>query len=382
MKSIKGAALVTAGFLAMLYCHIVFFTVLHSQFPPACDTRSLGSMATIGLVSEDNDSAYSSALSTLRCLATPNCFPSSKCRSGVPQKIQRAKKWEEHALCTDDVLKQKDCLVYSFGIHTSWEWEEKMAHLLHCEVHAFDPTMNHPTNLAPGVTFHKLGLQADGTDLSKTHAFEYDAIDPKLLLTLGQIMARLGHVGRKLDVLALDCEGCEWGALNQLACSGESALVDQLFLELHFQKDLGLSNQVDVMKAAQGIDCLWKHRWHVVSIESSGASTENWDYAEGVTQVIYDGGFLLYLSLQRIPEHLPRPTDHLEQAIHAVRKRARAKELYSKQFATENVTQWPEEARQAWSKYVEADERASALMYKTSRRSNVQFDDHDRLKEA
>jgi hypothetical protein len=42
------------------------------------------------------------------------------------------------------------CLVYSFGIHESYEWEEKVAKVFGCDVHAFDPTMNHKTDLAPG----------------------------------------------------------------------------------------------------------------------------------------------------------------------------------------------------------------------------------------
>eukprot|EP00956_Cyclotella_meneghiniana_P038916 scaffold162174_cov23-Cyclotella_meneghiniana.AAC.1 len=66
----------------------------------------------------------------------------------------------------------------------------------------------------------------------------------------------MGHEGRKLDILRLDCEGCEWGVLKQLACSGESQLVKQLMVEMHFQSNLGLSSEDDVLVAADAITCL------------------------------------------------------------------------------------------------------------------------------
>jgi Methyltransferase domain len=376
MKLVKRGSLRVVLGLAVLYVHIVFLTVVHLDGIPSTTTavNIMKDVATSG------DATYASALSTLRCLAAPNCFPSSKCRSGVPKKIKRAKKWEEHSLCVEDV-QQKNCLVYSFGIHESWEWEEKMARLLHCEVHAFDPTMNHPTNLAPNVTFHKLGLQAEGTDMSATHAAQYDAIDPKLLLTLGQIMTQLGHVGRKLDVLALDCEGCEWGALRQLACSGESSLVDQLFVEFHFQKNLGLATSADVVQAAQGIDCLWQHRWHVVAMEASGSSHEEWKYAKDVTQIIRSVGFLLYLSLQRIPDNQPRPSDFLEQAARLSSKVLVAEEDFRVKYKTEDNNKWPKEAKEIMTKLRHEENEVYTLKDRISPESHEQFEEYNRLAE-
>ena len=202
-------------------------------------------------LSTNNDQyrSYASAIFILKCLTTPGCFPSLNCKSGVPQRIQRRKHWEEQAFCVEDV-RRNDCLVYSFGIHTSWEWEAKMAKLFGCQVYAFDPTMNHPKQLDNGVTFHQWGLQAAGTNMSATHSNEYQAIDPSRLYSLDDIMQRLGHANRQLDILMLDCEGCEWGALRQLMCDGTSHTVNQIVVEMHFQKNLGLLNEADVLGAA------------------------------------------------------------------------------------------------------------------------------------
>lgn len=132
----------------------------------------------------------STAINTLRCLTTPGCYPKSRCSDDTPpMKISVKNWWEEQSFCTNDLIdergdatsKGKDsvddgCLVYSFGINSSTEWEEKMATVFGCEVFAFDPTSNFPTEVAPGVTFHKLGLQGVGTDISNTHSALYDAL--------------------------------------------------------------------------------------------------------------------------------------------------------------------------------------------------------------
>jgi hypothetical protein len=237
--------------------------------------------------------------------------------------------------------------VYSFGIHASWEWEEKVARLFGCEVHAFDPTMNHKKDLAPGLTFHKLGLQAVGTDMSRTHGAEYDAIDPSLLLPLNRIMERLGHENRTIDVLMMDCEGCEWGALNQLACSParDSRRVRQIVTEFHFQKSLGLETEADVLMAADGLRCLWEERWHVTSIEDSGAGTANCEYVRGVPSILSSAMQLSYVSLRRIPSGEKTPGDYLDEGGNLMRAGAVLAGKYAKYgVKPEN---WPEEGQEA-----------------------------------
>lgn len=184
--------------------------------------------------------ALSDAANTLRCLTIPGCYPTIRCSDGAePKKIPVGRGWEQQAFCTGDLAaqgKESKCLVYSFGINDNTEWEEKIAKEFGCDVFAFDPTSKFEQNVAPGVTFHQLGLQGAGMDISKTHSVSYEPLDPTKLKTLGEIIRLMGHEGRKLDILRLDCEGCEWGVLKQLACSGESQLVKQLMVEMHFQK--------------------------------------------------------------------------------------------------------------------------------------------------
>jgi len=44
----------------------------------------------------------------------------------------------------------------------------------------------------------------------------------KVLILLSDIVQMLGHEGREIDVLKMDCEGCEHGVINDLACNGHS----------------------------------------------------------------------------------------------------------------------------------------------------------------
>lgn len=265
----------------------------------------------------------------------------------------RKKKWEEQSFCIEDLKatkqQQGNCLVYSFGIHSSAEWESKVATLFGCDVHAFDPTQDFPRHLQPGVTFHKLGLQASGTDMSQTHAAEYDPIDPNLLLSLSDIMRHLGHDNRTLDVLMMDCEGCEWGALQNLACDSDSPRVNQILVEFHFQINLGLQHPRDVLLAADALRCLWQYRWHIASIEGSGAGPDNWQYTDGMYNVVHSSAMLVYVALQQIPEDELSPAQMLEVTT-----------LYS-----HDHKKWPDEVRAAVHKNRPRGGRRPAVTFDT-----------------
>ena len=82
------------------------------------------------------ESRLLSAVSGLRCLTTPGCYPNVPCASNMkPSKIKLDKVWEEHSFCVQDLLSKENnketkslpCLVYSFGLFDSVDWESKMA---------------------------------------------------------------------------------------------------------------------------------------------------------------------------------------------------------------------------------------------------------------
>jgi FkbM family methyltransferase len=126
------------------------------------------------------------------------------------------------------------CVVYSFGIGGDFGYEDYMASQ-GCEVHAFDPTAElreaHQSHSVPNVHFHYMGLTGKNATTQKLD-LSYGTIDPSLLKDLPTIMNLLNHT--HLDVLKIDCEGCEWDALTTLSKEDLATKVKLLNLEIHF----------------------------------------------------------------------------------------------------------------------------------------------------
>ena len=72
-----------------------------------------------------------------------------------------------------------------------------------CEVHIFDFSNNYdrPENAEKNMHFHQLGLQ--GTQQNRKSPRGEFASFP-------EILKRLGHENRTIDIFKIDCEGCEW----------------------------------------------------------------------------------------------------------------------------------------------------------------------------
>lgn len=192
-----------------------------------------------------------------------------------------------------------DCLIYSVGI--GWTggdlaWERALRTATGCEVHAFDPTPDlHPREGAAGteatggkngVHFHALGLRdgfaarhaarSGGGKLLHTTSTQYLPIDPARLLSFRELQRRLGHTGRTLALLAVDCEGCEWGLLDELYCSQRGMPVrvpiQQLLVEAHFQRRLGINTSREIDGAARAIECMERRGWVRTSSRPEGLS--------------------------------------------------------------------------------------------------------------
>ena len=158
------------------------------------------------------------------------------------ENLKQTQGW---TVCLDDLLNQprNNCLVYSFGVADQWGFESDMG-LFGCEVHAFDPTINHPASLAPNVTFHHFGLYGgprDKSDAIKFSSKTYGNIKGKMY-HLQDIIVMLGHQHRNISIMKLDCEGCEWEVfgymyINRFHHQNIISVVQQLLIEFHFSVD-------------------------------------------------------------------------------------------------------------------------------------------------
>uniref|UniRef100_A0A0G4GKC2 Methyltransferase domain-containing protein n=1 Tax=Chromera velia CCMP2878 TaxID=1169474 RepID=A0A0G4GKC2_9ALVE len=147
------------------------------------------------------------------------------------------------------------CLVYGIGLGGMSRWEERMASL-GCEVHAFDCTTDcrHRSVVGKNFAFHQIcvGKQlVEGEEPSRFYV-EHMKREPKIekqdekeehcgggestfhFEPLASVIRRLGHEGRRLDVLKFDIEGGEWTLLYDDILSLPSRLrPKQLLFEVH-----------------------------------------------------------------------------------------------------------------------------------------------------
>jgi hypothetical protein len=134
-------------------------------------------------------------------------------------------------VCGIDLLASKkgDCLVYSVGSFNQVDFEVSVKEYLGCETHTFDPIID--TFVGDEyATFHQWGLGEDGKNESAM-GFEYTA------MSLETIYQKLGHKKekRKIDILKIDCEACEWTVMPPIfaAIASGNLVVDQIQIEVH-----------------------------------------------------------------------------------------------------------------------------------------------------
>jgi hypothetical protein len=113
-------------------------------------------------------------------------------------------------------------VVVSVGIRDDYSFDVDINRKYDCEVHAFDPTVNYPDILDnnPRIHFHRQGLSGQ----PYTH----------YITNLPTIMSTYNIT--YIDVLKIDCEGCEFDVFKYLISDTPQFLkknVGQILFELH-----------------------------------------------------------------------------------------------------------------------------------------------------
>lgn len=139
-------------------------------------------------------------------------------------------------ICNPEMLGRlgPDATVVSVGVRGDISFETELASYTRARVHAFDPTVdslpNGKSKLEPcggaagSITFHKVGLQGNG---AMKKGMEKLTFKP-----LRELMAIANT--NCIDLLKVDCEGCEFGAFAEMRKDGTLKHVDQLSIEIHF----------------------------------------------------------------------------------------------------------------------------------------------------
>ena len=185
-----------------------------------------------------------------------NCLPGGAC--GDPNFIANkttfhipSSEWHVDLSGVDRELKSVNgCTVYSFGIAQDDKFTNFMAKR-GCNVFAFDPTVDHPKHWKNNVIFHPWGIRNGANATEWSHSM-YGNTSKGLLLTIPQIMARLGHDdGRTIAAIKFDCEGCEFGAFADIVRHEKKTKtvfnqILSLSTEFHLSVTLGLKDKEDI----------------------------------------------------------------------------------------------------------------------------------------
>jgi hypothetical protein len=144
----------------------------------------------------------------------------------------------------------KGCLVYSFGIGEDDPYTNFMAQK-GCQVFAFDPTQVHSMDWKPNVTFYNWGIRNshDTRTIGWSHP-KYGNLTGSLF-SLPEIVEKLGHQDRAIAALKFDCEGCEYGAFQDIVTYEQASgrpfnSIGSLSTEFHFSTTLGMRTLEDV----------------------------------------------------------------------------------------------------------------------------------------
>jgi len=132
-------------------------------------------------------------------------------------------------VCNVDTIKAniqhgEQCLVYSVGSNGQVDFEQSIHHEIsaQCEVHVFDPA-----------DWFEFELRPNGSlcppSFIQYHPWALGTVEPAK--SMADIVQELGHTGRKIDLLKIDCEGCEWSTYRGWFAEGVD--IRQILVELH-----------------------------------------------------------------------------------------------------------------------------------------------------
>jgi hypothetical protein len=133
------------------------------------------------------------------------------------------------------------CIFYSYGISRDYSFDEQLSRDWECKGFLFDPSIVYPAKLKQHLHFFNLGAPLLSTDMA-TDCFS-DPTRPRctnlaewITVSPPQVMALFHH--RHIDVLKMDCEGCEYALARDIASFDPAFLskVGQFALEVHASK--------------------------------------------------------------------------------------------------------------------------------------------------
>ena len=152
---------------------------------------------------------------------------------------ERLGRWADGGkiICNWQALDHQDCVVFSFGVGGELTFEEDLAARTRCKIRVYDPTVtgipsgiaSTPCGAAGGsIAFRREGLAVTDGGTLKGYPMK----------SLATVMREAGYdpETQRIDLLKIDCEGCEFEVIRDLRASGALRRIDQVSMEIHFDQ--------------------------------------------------------------------------------------------------------------------------------------------------
>lgn len=155
------------------------------------------------------------------------CIPRSFPKPGMGAEPEKG----SHMLC--DPPPPEPCFFISAGISDDYSFDVALADEWGCRGIALDPTIDHNSHLHPKVTFHNIALRTLGANEQRRKRRGGED------WWFSSVTASAKYFGMEtVDVLKLDCEGCEFAFTRDVLAEDPKFLdrVGQLTIELHTSK--------------------------------------------------------------------------------------------------------------------------------------------------
>jgi hypothetical protein len=161
--------------------------------------------------------------------------------------------------------KSGKCVVYSFGTANAFQVEVVFAEA-GCVVHTFDPTVHsrqqneaYAQSLGRNFKFHFVGIGRNTVNSGATSGPIMTLSDIEKLILKPMRRSGEGTAGKEgssLTVLKMNCEGCEWKALHQIATETPELLdnVHTIILEMHLETTHQMATSSDLKLLASFYD--------------------------------------------------------------------------------------------------------------------------------
>ncbi len=124
------------------------------------------------------------------------------------------------------------CLVYSVGSNGDFQFESGLQHVLGkdtCEVHIFD-FGDYEGKMPDGLNlhYHQWGLKKGSSNSSSSS----NSSEDDKYYTMEDIVKKLGHEKRTIDIFKIDCDKCEWRT-HQDWFGSKIPMIQQILVETH-----------------------------------------------------------------------------------------------------------------------------------------------------